>query len=242
MISPLVPLHPQQQRGQYRAIYPPNVPVLFLLSTDSHPNLSCAVLQHLILCVTDVYSQRPLARLLAIGVSFAALQLPRCVIQNIHLISIRLWLAICQIFLLLLSLATTHLRTGRCPPCRPREIRWIPINILIPWCVLQRTMSRALSSLNWELWFFPIQRILPIRDYIFIHSCLFHMASIIFLLVDIERQRFILLILPRMFTRSMIGWILRITFDRSRWTIFPVWGFNVFTVSRLSGKFVFLTF
>lgn len=94
VISSLIWFHLEQQRWQNRSIYPPYVPVFFLVCAKSESGLISAVLEDLVLSISNIYNERPIARLCQICISFSAFQVSCCIVQYVHLISILLRLTI----------------------------------------------------------------------------------------------------------------------------------------------------
>lgn len=64
MIRPLVTLHLVEKLRQNVAVYPPYVPVLFLILAQSEIGFLSRVLQHFVLGINDIDHQFPLFRLL----------------------------------------------------------------------------------------------------------------------------------------------------------------------------------
>jgi hypothetical protein len=87
MIRPLIGLHLKNQGRKDGSINPPNIPVFFFIRTQLEVCLVSAVLEDLVLRVTDVDAKRIIRQRLGVEVSCLAYQLPADVLQNVSLVS-----------------------------------------------------------------------------------------------------------------------------------------------------------
>ena len=88
MIGPLIWLHLEKKRREYRPIDPPDVPILLIFSAQPEIGLVSAILQDLVLCIIHVDDQRPLIHVGLVGVSLLTDQCPASVVQKMQLIPI----------------------------------------------------------------------------------------------------------------------------------------------------------
>ena len=88
MIYSLVGLHFEQERGENGTVYPPDVPVFFLVSRQTEICFVGTILQNLILCIQDVYHERPLILVDLIGISLLPHKFTTLIIHSLHFLSV----------------------------------------------------------------------------------------------------------------------------------------------------------
>ena len=76
MICSLIGFHFCQKCWQYGSIYPPDIPVLFLLSRQSKISFISTILKHLILCVEHINDKRPIIHVFLICIQLLTIQCP----------------------------------------------------------------------------------------------------------------------------------------------------------------------